>query len=201
MSAAAVAGTLTYADLATRVKAATPRLGSVRLVCVDGPAGSGKSTLAARLATRLGAGTSVLHLDDVYEGWAGLAGVAQRVARDVLAPLARDEPAVYRTWDWTHSRWGIQARLTPAPVLLIEGCGAGDAVLAAYASLLLWVEAPAPLRLSRGIDRDGAAMRDEWLRWTALEEQHFQAEGTRSRADLLIDGTLGDEERLTLLPG
>ena len=39
-----------FAALAERVRAAPPRLGGTRLVCVDGPAGSGKTTFAARLA-------------------------------------------------------------------------------------------------------------------------------------------------------
>ena len=62
------------------VLAAPPTLGAGRLVCVDGPAGAGKTTLAAALdrafrdALRpsVPATVQTLHMDDVYEGWAGL---------------------------------------------------------------------------------------------------------------------------------
>ncbi|RZS89361.1 uridine kinase [Motilibacter rhizosphaerae] len=173
-------------DLAHRVRAAPARLGGSRLVCVDGPAGSGKTTLAGLLAGALGA--PVLHLDDVYAGWAGLDGVAERVAGQVLAPLAEGRPATYATWDWARSRWGGSASLRPGPVLVLEGCGAGDRLLAAHASLLVWVEAPSALRLERGLERDGEALRAEWVRWREVEAAHFSREGTRGRADLLVDG-------------
>lgn len=189
--------TLAYADLARRVRRAPPRLGRVRLVGVDGPAGSGKTSLAGRLAEEL-PGAAVLHLDDVYEGWAGLDGVARRVRDEVLLPLREGRRATYRTWDWTHDRWGEDAHLDPPDVLVLEGCGAGDRLLAAYASLLIWVEAPSALRLERGIARDGEALRGEWLRWRELEDRHFAAEGTRRRADLRIAGT-GDAADLIVL--
>jgi hypothetical protein len=44
-----------YADLAAEIWRRPPRLGTVRLVAVDGPTGSGKTSFAARLAQALGA--------------------------------------------------------------------------------------------------------------------------------------------------
>jgi len=60
-----------------------------------------------------------------------------------------------------------------------------------FAALRIWVEAPAPLRLERGIARDGEALRAEWQRWMVVETDHFAREGTRARADVLVDGTAG----------
>ena len=42
------------AALLTEVLAGPARLGSTRLICVDGPAGSGKTTLASLLAATAG---------------------------------------------------------------------------------------------------------------------------------------------------
>ncbi|RKS77808.1 uridine kinase [Motilibacter peucedani] len=181
-----------YAALAARVLARRPRLGAVRLVTVDGPAGSGKTTFAGRLHAALeaaaGAELPLVHLDDLYEGWAGLGGVAQRLEDTVLAPLADGRTAHHPRWDWEHDAWGGTLRVDPAPALVVEGCGSGDRRVTAYAVLGVWVEAPSDLRLRRGLERDGEGLRAEWLRWRELESAHFIAEGTRRRADLRVDG-------------
>ncbi|WP_307845024.1 uridine kinase family protein [Actinotalea solisilvae] len=175
------------AALATAVRDAPPRLGPVRLVCVDGPAGSGKSTLAGRLADATGG--VVVHLDDLYEGWSGLGRVWDRVEEQLLAPLAAGRAARYQRYDWDRAAFA-EWRDVPVPaVLVLEGCGSAPAAADGRASLVVWVEAPADVRLARGIARDGEALRAEWLRWMDLEEQHFVRERTRERADVHVDGT------------
>jgi len=51
------------------------------------------------------------------------------------------------------------------------------------------------VRLARGIARDGAALRPQWLRWQEQEAAEFAGQDTRARADLLIDGTAGTGDR------
>ena len=46
--------------------------GETKIVTIDGPAGSGKTTLADELSISLSDGNgpmSVVHLDELYEGW------------------------------------------------------------------------------------------------------------------------------------
>lgn len=173
--------------LVTRVCAAEPLLGPVRLVALDGPAGSGKTTLAARLEERIGsAGLRVVtvHLDDLYEGWTGLAGVWERLSSWVLEPLAQGRPGRYRRYDWEAEGWG-EWRDVPVPdVLLVEGCGSAPRAVDPLAVLRVWVEADARRRLERGLARDGEEMRDHWLAWMASEAAHFEREHTRERADV-----------------
>lgn len=177
--------------LAGRVLAARPRLGPVRLVCVDGPAGSGKSTLAARLADRLAAGATravVVHLDDLYAGWSGLEGdLWPRLSAQVLEPLRRGLPGRYQRYDWVAGAFADWVDVPVPQVLVLEGCGAARRDAAADAALTVWVEAPAGLRLERGLARDGADMRTHWLTWMAAEAAHFARERTRERADALVD--------------
>ena len=59
------------AEVASRVLAAPPTLGTGRLVCVDGPAGSGKTTVAAALADVV-PDAHVVHCDELLEGWPSL---------------------------------------------------------------------------------------------------------------------------------
>ena len=172
--------------LADLVRARPPRLGPVRLVCVDGPAGSGKTTLAELLAGALGA--VVLHLDDLYEGWSGLDGVFDRLDEQVLTPLAAGRPGRYQRYDWEAGRFA-EWRDVPVPeFLVVEGCGSAPLALGDRAVLLAWVEAPESTRLLRGLARDGEHMRAEWLRWQRLEEVHFARERTRDRAEVVVDG-------------
>jgi uridine kinase len=180
--------------LADRVRAASPRLGTVRLIVVDGPAGSGKTTLAAALAASLrasGTEVAVFHLDDIYDGWAGLDGVGERFAAWVLEPLADGRPGRYRRYDWAAGEFAEWCDLPVPDVLVVDGCGAAQRSIDDVVSLRIWVEAPAALRLERGIARDGEALREEWKRWMTLEAEHFSRESTRERADVVVDGTAG----------
>jgi uridine kinase len=173
------------------VRRAAPRLGRTRLVCVDGPAGSGKTTWAAALADVLGAGTTVLHMDDLYAGWTPT-GAWARLAAGVLRPLGEGRPGAYHRYDWAARRFEVTPTAVPVPeVLVVEGCGSCPRAVDPWAVLRVWVEAPADLRLARGLTRDGAEHEAHWRRWQALEPALFAAEGTRERADLLVDGTTG----------
>lgn len=180
---------LTPGGLAADLLAAPPLLGGTRLVCVDGPAGSGKTTFAGRLAAALGASAEVVHMDDVYAGWT-LTGAVARLAAGVLRPLAAGRPGAYHRFDWHAARFDPEpVPVRPAPVLLVEGCGSAPRRLDHWTTLRVWVEAPAALRLARGLARDGAAMSAHWERWGATEAAEFAREDTRRRADLRVDGT------------
>ncbi|MEO7588650.1 MAG: hypothetical protein ABIS84_11555, partial [Arachnia sp.] len=78
---------LTWA-LASPVPAGAPRV-----VAVDGPSGAGKTTfadvLADELASRTGVRPQVVHMDDIFPGWDGLAEAVELVSDLVLEPLAR----------------------------------------------------------------------------------------------------------------
>ena len=177
-----------FAELAERVRAAPPRLGATRLVCVDGPAGSGKTTFAGRLATALGPGAAVLHMDDVYAGWT-LDGAAARLTTGVLQPLAAGRPGSYHRYDWAAERFDDAATEVPVPeVLVVEGCGSSPRSLDGWTTLRIWVEAPLQVRLARGLARDGDHLGEHWGRWQQAEAAEFAREGTRARADVRVDG-------------
>jgi uridine kinase len=178
----------TFAGLAERVRAAPARLGGTRLVCVDGPAGSGKTTFAERLAGALGPDTVVLHMDDLYAGWT-LDGATARLTAGVLRPMAEGRAGGFHRYDWTAGRFSPDATpVPPAPVLVVEGCGSSPRAVDAWTTLRIWVEAPAELRLARGLHRDGAVLEPEWRAWQRTEAAEFAREDTRARAEIRVDG-------------
>jgi hypothetical protein len=176
-----------YAELAESVLGGEARLGPVRVVAVDGPAGSGKTTFAGRLAEALsaaGAGVSVLHTDDLLDGWGDVVAFWPRLERWVLGPLRRGEPAWYRRYDWVAERFSSDWR----PVGVPEGVSSARAAIRGELTRSVFVRARRASRLARGLARDGEALRAHWLRWMADEDAHFAADGTREHADLLVDG-------------
>ena len=174
---------------ADRVRRSEPRLGRTRLVCVDGPAGSGKTTWAAALAAAVGPGTAVLHMDDLYAGWTPT-GAFARLSAGVLRCLAERRPGAYHRYDWAAGRFEPDPTPVPVPdVLVVEGCGSCPRAADPWAVLRVWVEAPEPVRLARGLARDGMDQEAHWRRWQAREPALYAAERTRARADLVVDGT------------
>ncbi|WP_245155190.1 AAA family ATPase [Nocardioides sp. 1609] len=159
-------------------------------MCVDGPGGSGKTTLARALAAATGA--PVVHMDDLYDGWAGLDRVDAQLAT-LLVPLAAGEPGRYRRYDWHAGAFAGAVTVAPhdltGDLLVVEGVGSGSSTYADLTTVLVWVEAPRDVRLRRGIERDGGHLRKQWLAWQDAEDAHHARHRTRERADLLVDGT------------
>jgi uridine kinase len=180
------------ADLVVRRTLGQPAtVGRTRLVCVDGPAGSGKSTLGAAVARVAAAHGSalLLHMDDMYEGWSGLADALPRVAAEIVEPLRSGRLGRYRRYDWRAGRFAEAHDVSPVDVLVLEGVGSGAASYADAITTLVWVEAPVDLRLERGIARDGDEQLPHWLTWMDEEAVVHTRERTRDRADVFVDGT------------
>ncbi|MFG3286929.1 uridine kinase [Streptomyces sp. NPDC048111] len=172
------------AQLASLARDMSPSCGPVRLIGVDGHAGSGKSTFASRLAEALG-GAPVLHLDDLathqeFFGW------PDRLRRQVLDPFAQGRPARYDPYDWELRRFGAPRLLEPAPVVVIEGVGAGRRALRPALALLVWMELDAAASWTRGRRRDGSGLAAFWDEWTQAEMRHFADDPSRPFADALV---------------
>lgn len=172
-----------------RCLAGPQTLGTGRLLCVDGPSGSGKTTVAGALRRAVPAGTSVrvVHLDALYPGWDGLAAGVERVARDLLAPLAQGRPGSYRRYDWHAERDAERVEVLPSDLLVLEGVGAGgDASFAPWMTLLVWVEADREVRTLRALQRDGPASEAQLRAWWRQEDAWFAEHRTRDRADVVL---------------
>ncbi|ONK15770.1 hypothetical protein [Streptomyces sp. MP131-18] len=170
--------------LAARVRALRPSCGPVRLVGIDGHAGSGKSTLARRLSAALG-DAPVVHLDDLASHGAFF-GWEDRLTRGVLRPLAAGGPARYPVYDWEHRRYARTAALPPAPVVLLEGVGAGRRAVRPWLALLIWLAVPEATAHAQGLRRDGPGLAEFWRMWAAAERTHFTEDPSKPFADILM---------------
>jgi uridine kinase len=169
------------AELIEELRSRPATLGTGRLLCIDGPAGSGKTTLASRVAALTSA--TVVHLDDLYEGWSGLARVGEQLDT-LLLPLAEGRPGSYRRYDWHAGRFAETVMVEPGELLVVEGVGAGLRSYRPLRTLLVWVEACDELRLARWRARDGVLVEPYIDGWERDQAALFAGEGVREAADV-----------------
>jgi hypothetical protein len=148
------------------------------------------------LADFLG-GAPVLHLDDIAShdqpfDWTG------RLLTQVIEPLARGERASYAPYDWRARSFGPPRPLPCAPVILVEGVGAGRRALRPYLARLLWMELAREEAWARGRLRDGSEQQEFWAGWVEAERRHFRADPSRPYAQLLV---LQSRKGYEVLPG
>lgn len=162
------------------------RPASTRVVAVDGWSGSGKSALASWLAPALGA--PCVPVEDFVPGWHGLAESVRLLVRWVLEPLAAGEAARWRRWDWAAGGWGEEVSLAPAPLVLVEGCGAGAAAARPWLDTLVWLEVGAGERARRLRARDDWVIYAPWAQvWSDQERALRAGDDPRRHADAVVE--------------
>ena len=161
--------------------------GRAVLVAIDGFGGSGKSTLAARIGRCL-PGAAVVHTDDFALGWQ-FGWDWDRYQAHILQPLRAGHAGRYQRYDWGQ-RQLAEWREVPADTatLILEGVSSTRRELGERADVTVWVEAPAALRLRRGLERDGEDARHLWEQWMAEEEAWAAEQSPADRCDFLVDG-------------
>lgn len=179
-------------DVADRIATSVsgrPPVNGIRIVGVDGRSGAGKSFLASRLSSLLAA--PIIEIDD-FVSWECFAGWWPRFDEQVLAPLLAGRDATYQARDWTDwygSTLGGWKTQRWSPTIILEGvtCTRRDTI--GRLTYAIWVEAPAQTRLARGMARDTRFPGKEklWQQWMREEDEFFDADGTRERADCIVD--------------
>ena len=168
------------------ILAAPARLGSTRLVAVDGPAGAGKSTLVRALGAELGA--MVLKTDH-FATWEDPVAWWPRLVEGVLDPFARGETGRYQRMHWDGAFANLREWITvePPEVLVLEGVSSARRSNASRLSFAIWVDGPSEAeRLERAVARDGESNRKYLRRWQEFERGWFAVDDTRARADRIV---------------
>jgi uridine kinase len=112
------------------------------------------------------------------------------VERHLLGPIAAGRSTTMPVTEWVSGkpRPGGAIDLPPVDVLILEGVSSGRRAVADRLSALVWVEVPGrERRLARAVARDGESMRTYLEQWQTGERAHFDSDGTRARADVILD--------------
>jgi uridine kinase len=149
------------------------------ITIIDGRSGAGKTQLAERLAVETGA--RVIHMDDLYAGWHGLATGSRLLERAILTPLSAGRRASWRRWDWELGGWLHEDSAEPGDAIIVEGCGSLTLESREHADRAIWLEASEDVRHARALERDG----DDswWTLWREQEDEHIAANDPADLAD------------------
>lgn len=171
-------------------RAALQRAGEITdrpvMITIDGRSSTGKTTLAGELSAVLD-DAPVVHMDDLYPGWNGLAAALPALTDDILIPLRGNEISTYEQYDWVEGDFTAELFVEPAPYVIVEGCGCSVGPAGQLSDVRVWLEADDELRRARGLVRDAGAFDEHWDTWAEQEESLFTGDETREHADLVFD--------------
>lgn len=173
------------------------------IAAIDGECASGKTTLAAEISdilSRRMISCSVIHMDDFFlrpemrtaerEAEPGGNVDYERVLNEVLLPLSRNLPAVFRPYECKNMRMGEKKKILPSDVNIIEGAYSCHPTLWSLYDLRIFVSAEKGVRLKRIKSRNGAeALKIFENKWIPMEEIYFNAFDIKNRCDLVIDNS------------
>jgi uridine kinase len=158
------------------------------IVLIDGRAGSGKSTFAESLQQQLfrdgESAPRVIHMDNIFEGWDGLALGSDYMVRFILQPLARRETASWQDWSWVKNQRSSWREFSGGTPLIVEGCGSLTERSKEHADISIWLEASEETRRERWIQRERHLEKFDF--WAAQELDFYAREKSQSLADLII---------------
>jgi uridine kinase len=158
------------------------------IILIDGRAGSGKSTFAEALQQQLfrdgESAPRVIHMDNIFEGWDGLALGSDYMVRFILQPLARRETASWQDWSWVKNQRSSWREFSGGTPLIVEGCGSLTERSKEHADIAIWLEASEEVRRERWIQRERHLEKFDF--WAAQELDFYAREKSQSLADLVI---------------
>jgi uridine kinase len=158
------------------------------IILIDGRAGSGKSTFAESLQQQLfrdgESAPRVIHMDNIFEGWDGLALGSDYMVRFILQPLARQETASWQDWSWVKNQRSSWREFSGGTPLIVEGCGSLTERSKEHADISIWLEASEEVRRERWIQRERHLEKFDF--WAAQELDFYAREKSQSLSDLVI---------------
>jgi len=159
------------------------------IIAIDGPAGAGKTTLAHEiyLAISLKKSVSVIHMDDLYDGWDNALGAdLTKVLLYLTDQHKQNKPAKISRFNSITSSFEDSEEIAPTDLLILEGVGSGNLAIQDELAALIWIDIDPEIGVKRVIDRDGAQVADEMRKWLGTQEEYFSQHSTREKADFIL---------------
>ena len=106
---------------------------------------------------------------------------------EVVSPLSGGAVARFSSYDWAARAQRGFRTVEPVGIVVVEGvCALHRTLRAAYA-VRVWLDAPADVRLERGVKRDGEAARATWVeKWMPSEDRYVESDDPVRCAHLVI---------------
>jgi uridine kinase len=159
------------------------------IITIDGPAGAGKTTLADHIARSFDSkiSTSVIHMDDLYNGWTDPFGKPFLEALDAItkAHLAGKACEIQK-YDWYKSEYGPSITHSPTQLLVLEGVGSSTSHIRECVSVSIWIDIKPEDGLQRVLTRDGTSIENEMHQWLTTQEAFFTLEQSAELADFAL---------------
>ncbi len=163
------------------------RAQALTVLGIGGCGGAGKTTLARRLVERID-GAQIVATD---EFWTGSSFDLEHLRTAVLDRLLAGSVARFDSWNWATKTLHPARDVRPEGVVIIEGVCALHQMFRDDLTVRVWVDAPAAVRLERGVARDGEQSRAMWETvWIPNELAYIERDGPIECAHLVVDGTL-----------
>lgn len=170
--------------------------GKLPIVLIDGRAASGKSQFAKDLSEAYfqvdKQAARVVHMDDLYPGWNGLAEGSVYLLTNILLPLANSRSANWQVWNWRKNHRGAEEpgngrrEFAGGTLLIVEGCGSISRLSSTNSDFQIWIDADDAARKERFSKRDSGKFDEYFGIWSAQEDEYYEREKSKQLAELII---------------
>ena len=165
------------------------------VIAIDGGAASGKTTLADLLAKRYGG--EIVHMDDFFlrpeqrrpERYAEVGGNIdrERFSEEVLLPLSKNEPIIYRKFDCSTMTLSEPIKVETKKLTIIEGAYSMHPVFCEHYDLSVFLDISPDLQKKRIEKRNSPEMAERFYnQWIPLEEIYFSQTQIKERCNISI---------------
>lgn len=193
----------TFRELAHRI-ISLPQKHRQRLIAIDGGGGAGKTTFAACLQKEI-PGSCVVKIDDFYLppqlrtpvvfvdvinpnfGW-------DRLHKLVFEAVKNDQDISYQLYNFDQGTLSGEVKRIPrGATVIVEGVWSMQTAFLDFYDYCIWLEAPAAIRLERGVSREGEEMRQVWEQeWIPIDEHYQKTQEPQHKANCIIDSAGSD---------
>lgn len=189
---------ITFSELANSITN-SPFKHRQRLISIDGGGGAGKTTFASFLQKAI-PGSHIVKIDDFYRPPQLRTPVLStseinpnfdwdRIRTLVLEAVRGDKDISYQLYDFEAGT--LAGKVIDVPrdaTIIVEGVWSMQETLLDFYDYRIWLEAPADLRLERGVSRDGEELRQVWIdEWIPIDDSYKKTQQPHLRADLVVD--------------
>lgn len=164
------------------------------IVAIDGSCASGKSTLARRLAEEYDC--NLFRVDDFFlrpeqRTEARLMQTGgnvdyERFQEEVLLPLKKGEPFVYRPFDCSTGRLGQPIRVVPKRINIVEGSYSHHPYFGEPYDLKVFLLVSPEIRAQRILRRPSFLQKRFFEEWIPMEQKYFSQFHIAENSDLAV---------------